>query len=319
MRHGLALLLIWMLALPARSQDAMPRLDAALDQWQAQNGATGILATGPRDAQGDRAVARTDAHKAMRAELASVGKSITAIRVLSLVGDGRLDCSDRLPDVPGEAPGVSIAEPITHASGLGPNSTQAAMRFWLDAPADAGHDSAQMLDMVNARDGQGGTVGDDPCNNENRALPGLVIEAVSGEPHATYCPAALGLPASLRPSPRSGAMLPWGAFVVDPADFPTFPAAHFGPDGVAGVDPFALPHADTGGGASYGMGMVVREFRGSFNFWHFGALCFPGRLNMGSYAVLWKGEVGAMAIRDACADLTTMQALDAAPSRAVYL
>ena len=30
MRHGLALLLIWMLALPARSQDAMPRLDAAL-------------------------------------------------------------------------------------------------------------------------------------------------------------------------------------------------------------------------------------------------------------------------------------------------
>ena len=318
MRHGLAVLLIWVLALPALAQDATIRLNGAFDQWLAQNGTTGILATGQRDAQGNWTVARAGANKTTGAELASVGKSITAICVLSLVEDGRLDWSDRLPDLLGAAPDVSVAQLITHTSGLAPDSTQAAMGFWLDPPDDAGHYSAQVLTAINARDAQDGVAGRYLYSNENYALLGLVIEAVSGEPYDTYCRGALNLPDTIRPSPRSGATQPWGGFVADPADFLTFLEAHFGPDSEAGSDPFALPHADMGGGAYYGLGMVFREFRGSYNFWHFGALCFPERLNVGSYAVLWEGKAGAVALYDGCLDWPAMQSLDGALSRAVY-
>ena len=73
-----------------------------------------------------------------------------------------------------------------------------------------------------------------------------------------------------------------------------------------------------GGGAFYGMGMTQREFRGSMNYWHFGALCFPGRLNAGSYAVSWMGDWTVVVAYDACADWDAMVRLDQALAGAVF-
>jgi hypothetical protein len=64
--------------------------------------------------------------------------------------------------------------------------------------------------------------------------------------------------------------------------------------------------------------MLFRVRDAGFNFWHFGALCFPGRLDRGSYAVIWEGEAAALATYDACLDWPAMQALDADLAMAFY-
>lgn len=320
MRNVLAIALLCVLAVPAAAQDVSARLDTAFDAWLSQQGATGRLATGTRHADGRWVVrGKGDAAGAALAELASVSKSITAACTLSLVEAGRLDWSDRLPDLLGDAPDVTVAQLVTHTSGLGLDSTQAFMQSWLDrAPAPDAHFSAHVLRAVNARKTQNGTVGSYLYNNENYALLGLVIEAVSGRPYWETCRDALNVTADIAPSPRTGGFQPWGGLQATPQAYATFLDAHFGPDSVIGSDPFALPHADIGGGAYYGLGLVFRPFRDSFNFWHFGALCISDRLNTGSFAVLWEGRVGALAVYDACVDWPAMGALDGTLVQAAY-
>ena len=193
------------------------------------------------------------------------------------------------------------------------------MPFWLDQGQDTDqHFSAQVLDLVTARAGQTGQRGAYQYNNENYALLGLVIEAVTSEPYFDACRTRLDLPDTIVPSPRTGQFQPWGGLAADPASYLAFLHRHFGPGSAVGDDPFAFPHVDIGDGAYYGLGMVFRRFQGGYNFWHFGAQCFPGRLNAGSYVVLWAGQMSAAAVYDACVEWNAMVGLDNALSKAAF-
>lgn len=297
-------------------------LETAFANWLTVQDTSGKMASGAIAADGtwNVSVFSSDADGIIRAgELASVSKSITAICVLHLVDEGRLEWSDSLRNFVDPAPDVTLAELVTHTSGLAPDLTQLAMFGWLGlAGPQSGHFSTQVLDFVNARPEQTGTRGAYFYNNENYALLGLVIETATGQAYFDACAALLDLPASIQPGERTGVFQPWGGLVSEPADYQGFLHTHFGPDSRVASDPFALPHVALGGGAYYGMGMVFRPFRDGYNFWHFGSLCFPGRLNIGSFAVLWEGKTSVTALYDACLDGDAMGALDTALSAALY-
>lgn len=320
MRRVWAMLAVCLLALPARAQQVDVAMAGAFDTWLVQHGTTGILASAQRAADGVwHATRKAQFNAPPTGELASVSKSITAVCVLSLVQDGRLFWSDRLPDILGPSPDVSVGALITHTSGLSRDSTQMNMPGWLDqAPDTGGHVSAEVLNSIVARKANVGNVGQYIYNNENYALLGLLIEAVTGQPMFDYCRAALDLPDGIAPSPRTGGMLPWGGFVADPIAYLSFLHSHFGADSTIGTDPFSLPHVEIAEGVYYGLGMVFRSYGEGFNFWHFGALCFPGRLNTGSFAVLWDGRMSALAIWDACVEWDAMAQLDGALGAAAF-
>lgn len=230
-------------------------LSAAFRGWLGEHQFNGDLATGITGSGAGWDVVQSGSEVP---ELASISKSITAACITHLVEGGHLGWSDRLSDLLGLCPDVTIAGLITHSTGLGPDATQMAMPLWLgQGDGLQGHFAAQVLDLVNARAEQSGARGVYLYNNENYALLGLVIEAVSGR-----------------------------------------------------------PHIEMGGGACYGLGTVFRAY--GYGFWHFGALCFPGRLNTGSYAVLWEGRVSAAAFYDACLDRDAMAGLDRALFGAAY-
>ncbi|WP_299656512.1 serine hydrolase [uncultured Tateyamaria sp.] len=292
-------------------------MDAAFGTWRETHTVSGALATGVLDAAGKWDVARLGDHGV--AELASVSKSVTAVCVLELVEARRLAWSDSVDSILGDAPDVTVAELVTHTSGLSPDATQLAMALWLDqTSADGRHFSQEVLGLVNARTPRTGTQGSYLYNNENYALLGLVIEAVTQQPFFDFCRSKLELGPTFKPSVRTAGFQPWGGLVASPADYLGFLVDHFGPGSVIANDPLALPHVDVGDGAYYGMGMFFRRFGTSFNFWHFGLLCFPGRLNIGSYAVIWEGRASAVATYDGCLDWDTKIALDNDLSAAVY-
>ena len=301
-------------ALPLAAQSVGDRLQGAFETWVTAQGTTGVFG----------AAVRRDGAWQMPAgqppgELASVSKSVTAICALALVDEGLLDWSDTVADRLGQGPQFTVAQLVTHSSGLVRDSTQAAMPLWLDRPtAAAGHNAQAVLDIVAGRGAPQGTTSRYAYNNENYALLALMIEAASGQAYRDACWPRLGLDDGIAISPRAAAFGPWGGIMADPEAYLSFLHRHFGPGSRVWADPFALPHVEIGGGAYYGLGMVFRRFGDSYNFWHFGAQCFPDRLNAGSYAVMWEGKVSALALYDACLDWDTMFALDAALSRAVY-
>ncbi|CAM9997491.1 unnamed protein product [Chrysoparadoxa australica] len=306
--------------LPAMAQTVHDRLTVAMAGWLDTQNTQGVIDTAAMGDDGGFSFGREGQATAdIRVELASVGKSVTATCALTLVEAGKLAWSDRLPDLLSMAPDVTVAELVTHTSGLGPDSTQDAMPEWLDATTAASvHRADDVLGAVNARATQSGTRGTYGYNNENYALLGLVIEAASGQSYLQYCTRALDLSGEVMASPRSGAYQPWGGLHATPTGFARFLVAQFGPESGPGQDPFAYPHIEIGGGAYYGLGMVFREFGNGFNFWHFGALCISDQLNVGSYAVIWEGQVAALAAYEGCKDWDAMVALDGALARAVY-
>ncbi|WP_299687560.1 serine hydrolase [uncultured Tateyamaria sp.] len=307
--------LIWALtALPLAADGAHDSLQGAFDGWLAQNAITGSIGTAVR-VDGTWQMSGTGA----RGELASVSKSITAVCALMLVEEGALDWSDTVADRLGRGPDVTLAQLVTHSSGLVRDGTQAAMRLWLDRPTGvAGHNGAAVLDIVTGRGDPSGTPGKYAYNNENYALAALMIEAASGQPFEAACWPRLGLSEGVGVSDRAAAFGPWGGIESDAAGYLDFLHRHFEPGSRLWEDPFAYPHVEIGGGAYYGLGMVFRPFGDGYNFWHFGALCFPGRLNVGSFAVIWEGRVSVLALYDACVDWDTMFALDAALAEVVF-
>ncbi|MBY5934396.1 serine hydrolase [Tateyamaria omphalii] len=297
-------------------------LESAFVDWLGSNGTTGLIGASVRDTNGSwqthRHITRADTGATV-ADLASVSKSITAVCMMDLVDDGLADWSNPLHNFVEPAPDVTLGELVTHTSGIGPDVTQIAMLGWLGQTAgDSGHFSRQVLDLVNARGELGGTRGQYNYNNENYAILGLAIETITGQPFFEACAERLELPASIQPGPESGVFQPWGGLASDVDGYLQFMQTHFGEGSRIASDPFALPHVALGGGAYYGMGMVFRPFRDSYNFWHFGALCFPNRLRTGSFAVIWEGKVGVLAMYDECIDEGAMGDLDATLSAAVF-
>lgn len=298
---------IWAVtALPLVAQDAHGRLEDGFDRWLDTHRTQGVIATGVRQDGAWTVEGGGDAR-----ELASVAKAITGVCALALVEEGLLDWSDTVRARLGKGPKVTVAQLVTHSSGLLRDSTQMAMPLWLDRPtAPEGHNARVVLDIVAERGVTPGASYHYAYNNENYALLALMIEAAGGAPYVETCWPRLGLGPGIAPGRRTAAFGPWGGLVARPEAYLEFLHRYFGPGSAIAEDPFAFPHAAMGGGAHYGLGMVFRRFGAGYNFWHFGALCFPDRLNAGSFAVVWEGRTSAVALYDGCVDWDAMVSLD---------
>ncbi len=314
---GLLSAVLWSGAALAQDEAVTDRLKSAMDGWltdaKAANGAIAITYQGSVvAAEGFGMQAETPV------EMASLSKAITAVCAHTLVRDGMMGWGDPVTDhLPTAPANITVGDLMRQATGLTTDGTQGTSAPFLGSKDDAG---LTFFDRMKRRGAPKGSRGHYTYNNENYMLLGLVIQDVAAASVAETCAARVLAPAGVmgQPSPMTGAFLSWGGWQMTAADYARFHAHWFGPDGEIGRAPFALPHVDMGRGAYYGAGTTFREFRGSHNFWHFGLWCFPDRLNVGGYAVLWEGQWGAVAVFEGCHDWDTLYALDGALSRAVY-
>ncbi|MEP3845341.1 MAG: serine hydrolase domain-containing protein [Paracoccaceae bacterium] len=304
---------VW-LAHGAAAQDSVriERMQSAFDDWLDQNEAKGVAAVAFEGVQ----VASLDGglKPDTLAELASVSKSITALCAASLIEDGVLAFTDTVLGLLGRGPDTSVASLITHSSGLVDDVTQSLMLRTLDKPKDSAPD---VLNAIGPADGPDGVYAH---NNVNYALLGLLIEDAANAPYEDTCRQHVLDPAGVTgmASPRSGASLSWGGWHMLPSDYVTLHSYWFSMQTDMGSDPFAYPHVEVVDGVYYGLGTFFRKSRSGHNFWHQGALCMPGRLNIGSFAVTWQSEWSVFVSYDKCVDWNAMTDLDLALGQAAY-
>ncbi|MEQ3709386.1 MAG: serine hydrolase [Tateyamaria sp.] len=311
----LPVLILTLLPLAAASQDAdrVEAMRAAYAEWLERNQTTG---TGALAFQGADTYAIGDATAPI--ELASVSKSITALCAAALRDSGDLDMSVSVRDVLGRGPDVSVASLVTHTSGITEDVTQKLMPEWLDT------DDQRGFDVLEAMSAPSGVSGQYVYNNVNYALLGLVIETSVPDSYEDTCKRLVLDPVGVTgmPSPRAGGFLSWGGWTMSPLDYARLHAHWYGQGTATGRNPFDYPHVQLfENGPYYGLGTMFRPNHtgdGTFNFWHFGALCFPGRMSVGSYAVTFGGKWTAIMGYDACVDFDTMLALDTQIGRAAY-
>ena len=300
------------------AQSVQDGLETAFRVWMNDNGATrGAIAIWRGGVSQREVGIGMDADAPV--ELASLSKAVTALCAAHLIENRVWTQETTSRDVLRRGPaGLSVAQLLTHSTGLGPDATQRDMAGWLDTAEDRAETAARnALD----RESQSGTAGRHAYNNENYAILGAMIAAEAREPYADYCLKVVLTPAGVTtaaPSPRTGAMAAWGGWQMSVGDYARLMHWAYGPGGRIGRAPGRWPSAEIGGGASYGMGMYQRDFLGDMNYWHFGALCFPGRLETGSYAVSWIGDWSVVVAYDACVDGEAMVALDRALVGAVF-
>lgn len=291
--------------------DPADRVEAAFDSWLRQHdigdGALVLL----KDGAPLRAVAH-GLSPDRATDLQSTSKAITAHCVKSLVDAGALDWTTPLHRVIDTPSDLTIAELVTHTSGLTRDSTQGDMAAWRNDPTPRWTEVTQRALARTAA----GTRGAYAYNNENYAILGTVIETITGQPYDETCKTrVLSDAPSARLSPVTGSYGPWGGWQMSPAEYARFHFRHFG-----ALDPAALPHADLGHGAFYGLGTIWRHARGGgFNHWHFGLLCFhDGQANGGSFAVSWAGGYTVFAAYNACIDSKAMAGLDRSMIEALF-
>lgn len=252
-------------------------------------------------------------------ELASLSKAITAVCAATLMQAGVWTKDTTSAQVLGQGPeGLSLAQLLTHQAGLGPDQTQILMPLWL-----GGRENKAPL-AANAalgREKQTGTPQTFSYNNENYAILGEMIAAQTGHRYESYCFDKVLKPAGVTTAAASastGAFLPYGGWQMSAQDYARFHWHAFGPGGIIGARVKDWPQAKIDGHVGYGMGMVQRPFRDSYNFWHFGALCFPGRLTAGSYVVMWMEGWSVFAAYDICTSDSQMFGLDQVLTGAVF-
>lgn len=297
--------------------DVGTRVQAAFEEWARSVGATDAALTYWVDGQPVRDVVLGRMHIDAPVELASLSKAITAACAVSLIRDGVMTAETTTRQVLDAGPeGLTLAALLTHSSGLSPDETQVLMPLWFDSPVD-GAEVATARALARPATGDSGYF----YNNENYAVAGEMITAAAGGQYQAVCRDRVLVPAGVlqaEPSPRSGAFLPFGGWQMPLHDYARFLNWAYGPEGVVGSDAVNLPAKAVSQHIYYGMGMFQRAWGPGYNFWHFGALCLPGRMEVGSYAVRWQNGVSIVASYDACLEDTQMFALDQAMVKAVF-
>ncbi|WP_299301692.1 serine hydrolase [uncultured Litoreibacter sp.] len=304
------------LALPAlaQGQDAVAdRLEQAFRDWaDTHDVARGALAATYQGNVVSQIGIGQPADTPM--ELASLSKAITGTCAMSLIAGGDWHEATTAADVLGQGPDVTVGQLMTHTSGYVNDATQMAMPAMLDAPDHPGIADA-LLEL-----GPPGKAGTYVYSNENYAILGRMISVETGQTYGRACADRVLRPAGVKAevSPRTGAFAAFGGWAMPVADYAKFHAHHFGEGSILGQAPEGAPMAEMGGGAFYGPGTIWRAFRGGHNFWHFGALCFPGRMNTGAFAVQWHGGWGVSVAYNACVDWPAMAELDGVLAAAVF-
>ncbi|SHH82392.1 serine hydrolase domain-containing protein [Marivita hallyeonensis] len=304
-----AAILVW-IACGATAQTANGVADA-VQGWLTERDASGVVAMQSPDG----AIQTIDLGlpTARPVELASLSKAITAVCVADLVADRKLRWADPVSlFVPGFDE-MTVGDLVTHESGVIEDATQRHMSAWLGDPR---HRADAIVTKMRTRKAPQGPQDVHVYSNDNFALLALVIENVTQDTYEAACRARVldtaGVAAA--PSPVSGAFLSWGGWSMTADDYLRFHAHWFDTSDPTRDEPMA----DLGGGAVYERGMLARSMRGGSNYWHFGALCFPERLNVGSYVVGFFNGWRVVVAYDACVEWEAMVALDAAIVQAIF-
>ena len=233
-------------------------------------------------------------------ELASMSKAITAQCLAGLVEEGRLRWSDTIATQlgwDGDAGAITVAQLVTHSAGLGPDRTQEAMAGWL-TEGDWRDVAGWPMAPVHAPD----TPPAYRYSNENYAILGSVIEAVTGQPYETACDGVLPTAAL---SETTGAFGPMGGWRAPLADYAQFHAMLYGDRPASG------PVVAIDGPVVYGLGMVGRPLGEGWAWWHSGMLCMED-VQAAAYSVLWRGGWGVSVAVDSCPGWEGLESLDRA-------
>ncbi|WP_417629107.1 serine hydrolase domain-containing protein [Pararhodobacter aggregans] len=275
-------------------QERAERMTTAFLAWAEAAGVEGAEIAVARN--GDRVLSRAaEGVPGAPRVLGSLGKSVTAQCVAGLVEARRLRWDTTLGQVLGwSGPGaeITVAGLITQSSGLRDDRTQEAMPLWFDGQGNW-HAVARW-----------GVVPGEPgfrYNNENYAILGSVIEAVTGQTYAVACDGVLP---QARLAPPVEPFAPMGGWQASLGDYAVFQSLLWGnrpPEG---------PVAELGGDVVYGLGMYGRPRGDAWIWWHLGAICMPGRLEATAYSlVMLDGWTVAVAM-DGCPDYDQLSTLD---------
>jgi CubicO group peptidase (beta-lactamase class C family) len=288
----------------AKVQD---RLGTALSDWMDRNGVANASMAVMRD---NELVGEFDKGEQGGAEapapVASLSKAITAVGVMSLIDNGRLQFGTTLSALPQDfqdSTGVSahldtvgaitIEQLLRHRSGI--TFDPVNMGRFGQVPQD---DTADLALIRLALDQPRGPVGTEAYNNVNYAILGRVIAAVSGENYESYVQRMVLAPRGA-PTAHIGAGLralgAFGGWEISPVEYAMFgrsfdrranllsPAAHRFLDDMTSKD-----HE------TYALGVGVQQTAtGGRDVWHFGAwssdLTTPHQF--GSYFEMWDNGI----------------------------
>ena len=256
---------------------------------------------------------------------ASLSKAITAACTNKAVGAGVLSFSDTVGSLLGKdmdvAPtntDITIAQLLTHGSGIAPDATQRSMQRWVGGEGVKHQQAAQ---TALARDVQKATRGTYAYNNENYAILGRIIEVVTGQSYETYCAQAVLTPYGITTANLTsiyGPFAAWGGWSMSADDYNRFLLGNFGPSTQLGQYPDQFPNTALNDSVNYGMGVTWREFRQGYNAWHFGLLCFGRKTSGGSFFAYYEGTLSVVVTHDKCLDWSHMRALDSAMVKGVF-
>ncbi|MEM6309696.1 MAG: serine hydrolase [Pseudomonadota bacterium] len=297
----------------ANEQVRLGLIEAAFERWLKTNRANGVLSVRRKGVE--KAVFSKGIPGNAQVEIASLSKAITGVCAAQLIRSGKLRADQTVADALGSGPDVTLAQLLTHTSGLRPDSTQGAMAKWLGSTRDRSLDVLAAIEKRRAP-----KPGKYLYNNENYALAGLMIANAMNASYAQTCQTQALSPASVRGAAgaQSGGFQPWGGWAMTVSDYSKFHSYWFGGNRATARKPTSYPHVNLGGGAGYGLGTFFRTGRNGSNFWHFGAYCMRSKFQMGTYAVTWGGDYTITAYYDRCVKDSAMGALDAAMIDAVF-
>lgn len=261
--------------------------------------------------------------------VASESKAITGLCVARLVDDGRLGFDATLGDllpaffdanaVDERATGITIGELLTHTSGIVNDPTQGTSLNQFRPFSEAA--PAAVLAAALAR-----SLGAEPgsryaYNNANYAALQLVVERITQQDYEAACrelvldPAGV-LNADLNPDWRM--MGGFGGWRISVTDFARV-LRYFLPDSdLLGLPVDDWPSTDLGGGASYRLGVLVREAGTGHNFWHQGAWVTSNPpTSFGAFFALWQ-NIGIVVAYAPNASNSAVTALDSALYQAAH-
>ena len=231
----------------------------------------------------------------------SISKMITGACVMALIDEGALTLGTRVGDVidAGNSPAgaLTVENVLTHTGGLGPDETQNAIRVATNprSPTDALVTQRALVRPLRSETGHA-------YNNENYAVLGEVIAAVTGETTEDACRARVltGL-TSAENREGQGSGLAYGGWAMSMLDLAVF-GARYELHGDA-------PRVSAAPGVDYGPGVLIRDTSAGPNLWHYGGLCLFRRGSGAALFVLPQGLTMAVSY-DVCASNEDLRALE---------
>jgi len=250
------------------------------------------------------------------ADVASLSKAITAMCLADVLREKSLTFETRLGDVidgvdNAQAADLTIGSLVAQSSGLDEDETQDHMWRWVNEENDR-HQDAGLTALT--RGPNMAQVGQYYYNNENFAVQGWLISALTGETYIETCKARIFGEGTMGASERWGAFAAWGGWKISAEDYLSFVHRYFGSGSAAAQNPEGLPNVYLGRQKYYGMGSFWRQARGGgYNFWHSGRLCFRSTNNSaGAYFASYGGKWSVSVNYSGCATNEQQRALDSA-------